>query len=349
MAENLSLPALLSRALVAFTIELDDELEHRMPHRTAAGPQARSGRGPWLTSLAMWANFLRYLTGGGAPLRELEYRAGLVNLAGLERWGYVTVAPADTSVKSRKDFTVELTRAGRRACEAWEPLPELVETSWRERFGEAQIDALLTSLRAVAADLEELEWPYCLPVIPFADGMRSPVPRAGRPDADTLPALLSRVLLAFTLEYERESELSLPISANVLRVLDEKGVRVRDLPGLTGVSKEAVNATLTFVTNRQYVVVEPPPDGGRFKLARLTTKGRTAQTNYHTLIESISERWEKEFDLTPLRNALTALPEEILRAGVGRHPEGWRAQRGAPSTLPHHPMVLHRGGYPDGS
>lgn len=31
---SLPLPALLSQAFVAFTIECDNEFEHRMPHRT---------------------------------------------------------------------------------------------------------------------------------------------------------------------------------------------------------------------------------------------------------------------------------------------------------------------------
>ena len=52
-----------------------------------------------------------------------------------------------------------------------------------------------------------------------------------------LSALLSRVLLAFAIEYEHESDLSLAISANLLRVLDEQGVLVRDLPLLSSGSK----------------------------------------------------------------------------------------------------------------
>src|SRR5262249_40963675 len=53
-----------------------------------------------------------------------------------------------------------------------------------------------------------------------------------QPPAD-LPILLSRVLLAFAIEFEQEFPVSLAISANVLRVLDQHGVRVRDLPGLS--------------------------------------------------------------------------------------------------------------------
>ena len=42
-----------------------------------------------------------------------------------------------------------------------------------------------------------------------------------------LPILLARVLLVFAIEFEGESEISLAIGYNVLRVLDEEGVRVR--------------------------------------------------------------------------------------------------------------------------
>ena len=31
------------------------------------------------------------------------------------------------------------------------------------------------------------------------------------------------------------------------------------------------------------------------------------------------------------------------------YPGNWRASVRRPGTLPHYPMVLHRGGYPDGS
>ena len=37
------------------------------------------------------------------------------------------------------------------------------------------------------------------------------------------------------------------------------------------------------------------------------------------------------------------------RLGLEPYPDNWRAQVRRPETLPHYPMVLHRGGYPDGS
>jgi hypothetical protein len=50
--------------------------------------------------------------------------------------------------------------------------------------------------------------------------------------------LLSRLLLAFTLEYEQPTKLSLTMTSNALRVIDEQGARLRDLPGRAGVSRE---------------------------------------------------------------------------------------------------------------
>jgi hypothetical protein len=67
----LPLTAPLSQLLVAFTIEADNELEHQLPHRTTRGPAAGSRRGPWLVSLVMWSNFLRFVSEDGVPVREL--------------------------------------------------------------------------------------------------------------------------------------------------------------------------------------------------------------------------------------------------------------------------------------
>ena len=93
MTTDLPLPALLAVPLVAFTIEFDNESEHRSPHRTTWGPAAGSRRGPWLVSQPMWANFMQFVGADGVPLRELDDLARMTNLAGLERWGYIAVQP----------------------------------------------------------------------------------------------------------------------------------------------------------------------------------------------------------------------------------------------------------------
>jgi DNA-binding MarR family transcriptional regulator len=165
-------------------------------------------------------------------------------------------------------------------------------------------------------------------------------------------------LLAFAIEFERESDLSLAISANVVRVLDAKGVRVRNLPLLTGVSKEAISMAMGLLRKKQLAVVEADQSGSRAKVARLTPKGREAQDAYWQLLGIIEERWQTRFGKRTLR-----LLRESLERLVGQptaqlsplfrrtepYPEGWRASVRKPNTLPHYPMVLHPGGFPDGS
>lgn len=368
MEIRLPLPVLLSHALIAFTIEFDNESERQMAHRTTRhGATPGSPHAPWLVSLAMFANCMQFVDEKGISVRELERRARTkTNLAGMQRWGYITVAPDPADPKpARSAWLVRATSAGRRAQEIWRTLFGVIEQRWRDRFGEPQIDRLRESLSAVASRLE-FDLPDCLPILGY--GLFSTAPdsvernaAAGREESGSgrpVSALLSRVLLAFAIQFERQSDLSLAISANVLRVLDEKGVRVKDLPGLTGVSKEAISAAMGFLGKRGIAVIEAESAGSRTKVARLTRKGGAAQDGYRHRIAGIEEAWQARFGeetIGRLRAALEPLVGDgtsegsPLFSGLEPHPGGWRASVGRPRTLPHFPMVLHRGGFPDGS
>jgi len=112
-----------------------------------------------------------------------------------------------------------------------------IEQRWCERFGEDEISRLRESLRSLV-DQSGLVLPQYLPVVSiqmFAgserwNGKLPPVPGAGAGARPDLSELLAKVLLMFTIDFESQSNVSLPTSANALRVLDETGVRVRDLP-----------------------------------------------------------------------------------------------------------------------
>ena len=119
-----SLPTALSQALIAFTIEFDNEFEHRIEHHTGN----TAGRGVWLTSMVMWSNFVRLIPPRGVALKAVKANGRITNLDGLQRWGYISVEPADQ--------TVHLKPGGRRAQEVWRPLADEVEQRWRERFGD---------------------------------------------------------------------------------------------------------------------------------------------------------------------------------------------------------------------
>ena len=237
MTAELPLSTLLSQLLVAFTIEFDNEFEHRMSHRTSRpGPSPASAPGPWLVSQVMWSNVMQFVDEGGVSVDDLHRRARTTrdSLGGLERWGYVTVAGEPIGGGSRPSDSVRVvrpTRWGRQAQAVWRPLAGTIEERWRERFGRDEILSLREALLAVIDQLE-VDLPRYLPVVHPTQNGRAELPgpraedepagsaKASHPD---LSALLSQVLLAFTLDFERESRISLPISANTLRVRGRGG------------------------------------------------------------------------------------------------------------------------------
>jgi DNA-binding MarR family transcriptional regulator len=361
----LPLSALLSQALVAFTIEFDNEAEHSLPHRTTDHGPGWPGDGAWLVSLVMWENCMRYVTDEPLTVGDLVARARTgTNLDGMRRWGYVTID--GTAKKIHKgnpgpDAVLRATAAGLRARQTWQPLPALVEQRWRDRFGADQVSRLRDSLVALVRLLDP-GLPDCLPILPA--GLLSQVPALPpRPDpaeAAGLPlsALLSRVVLSFALEYEPEAGQSLAAAATVLRVLGQDGTRLRDLPPLAGISKAAVSWALGVLTRAGLAAGEPDPSARRGRIARLTSAGQRAQRQYHELTGAIEQRWRERFGggavaalraaLEPLATAPDGGPPPLF-GGLEPYPDNWRATVPPLVTLPHYPMVLHRGGYPDGS
>ncbi len=109
---------------------------------------------------------------------------------------------------------------------------------------------------------------------------------------------------------------------------------------------------------RGVAVIQAAKTENRTKLARLTAKGRKTQDAYEQLLDTIEKRWQKRFGtdkIRALRESLERLVGETytqrspLFRGLEPYPDGWRASVRKPNTLPHYPMVLHRGGFPDGS
>jgi DNA-binding MarR family transcriptional regulator len=377
-----SLSVLLSQALVAFTIEIDNEAELRLPHSTTRHRSTASDsdrrRGPWLTSFVMYANVLRYVGEEGTTVARLteHARTTRLQLAGLQRWRYVTVEPP-TGLPARTlphpESLVLLTPGGRRACSVWADMPRLVEDRWRARFGGAAVDGLRRSLVALIEALP-FDTPAYLPMVfPTQNGKAERLsPREGGAspptwsarttrDAD-LTALLSAVLLSFTLDVEAEARISMAIGSNTLRVLqpciEAEPVSVRDLPRLTGVSKEANAMCAGWLARHGCVEVVPNPAANRGKVVRLTAKGRAAQSKHQRLLDSTETLWRTTYGAASLGHLVDALVPIVgdgtfaaspLAAGLEPSEGTWRASVSRPETLPHYPMVLHRGGYPDGS
>jgi methyltransferase (TIGR00027 family) len=349
-------------------IELDNEAEHRLPHRTT--DYGARGDGPWLTSLAMFENCLRFVTDQPITVGELEILARTrTNLDGMRRGGYITIDGTSKKIHKTRPGPGAVLRAtarGLRARETWLPLPGIIEQRWRERYGAEPVARLRHRLEDLAGQVDP-GLPGTLPILNqalFSPGPDPALPlrpgEPGEPGVTALPlsALLSRVLLAFALEYERESEQSLAIGANLLRVLGPGPTRLRDLPLLTGISKEAVAWAMGVLLRARLAVEEPDQAASRGRIARLTSPGLHAQRLHLELLGTVEDRWRERFGrdtLGALRECLEALatgaegqPPPLFQA-LEPYPDNWRAAVPPPRTLPYYPMVLHRGGYPDGS
>jgi len=371
--QDTPLATLLSQVLIAYTIELDNEFEHRF---VQAGGRAR------VASLVMWSNFLRFV-GGGITVGELPGAAGLPKsrmlstLGGMERWRYVAV---DTGSSTKRDgfgsarglkstWVVRLTSNGRKAEAIWPTLFDEIDARWRARFGAGEIDALEGSLRAIVEGID-VELPEYLPIVGGENGMVADIAAGERRETAQplhLGALLARALLTYTLDFERESALSLPLCANVVRVLDETGVLVDQIPPRSGISKEATSMALTFLVRSGFVAVDGATSAT--KLARLTSEGRAARDACGSLHAELESGWDARFGAEAVRRVRSSLElllgrcegtRTLLSLGLEPYADGWRAR--APyltqtqaviddpvSALPHYPMALHRGGWPDGS
>ena len=368
------LATLLSQALIAYTIELDNEFEHRFAQ---AGGSAR------VASLVMWSNFLRFV-GEGITVGELPGVAGLPKsrmlstLGGMERWRYVAVDTGSSEKRDgfgsarglKSDWVVRPTPNGRKAGAIWPTLFDEIDARWRARFGADEFEALQGSLRAIVEAID-VELPEFLPIVGGATGMVAGLEPAERRDATPpcvhLGMLLARALLLYTLDFERESTLSLPLCANVVRLLDETGVRVDEIPRRSGISKEATSMALTFLVRSGYVVVDGT--AGATKLARLTSDGRAVSDVCGSLHAALQSGWDERFGAEAVRRLRCSLElllgrreggRRLLSLGLEPYEGGWRARMpyltqtqavidDPVSALPHYPMVLHRGGWPDGS
>lgn len=354
-SSSLPLPTLLSQSLVAFTTELDNEWERQLLE--SKRPRV------FLLSLVMWANYLRFLPPGGLAADELESLAQhKVDLNGLTRWRYVSVAPdpAATSKASRKNWIVRPTDNASFAQELWRPLPDLIEGRWRDRYGEAKLEEMQRRLDAVIDQLGGGRAPLYLPDVTSRNEMFTEVPAPpGAAEDSPLPlyARLSRVLLEFTLDFEKESNVALPIAANTLRVLGTDPTPMRDVPGLAGVSKEGTVQALTVLQRHDLAAVEPMP-GDRGKQVRLTARGEQAQAAYHHVVDRVEETWRSRFGdktMSDLKKSLTSLVGDLdlasspLAGALVTPPGTWRSTRPVPELLPYHPMVIGRGGWPDAS
>jgi DNA-binding MarR family transcriptional regulator len=303
-----TLSALLSQALVAFTVELDNEFERRIG--AAGHPGAR-------LSLVVWLDLMRFLDGQDRSVSELASSAltpiGSVRalLGCLERWGYVEL-PGDAQTKRdgwgsgrgiRAGWIVRPTNKGRLAMEIWRPLTAIIEARWEARIGGGTIAGMRGALASIV-DALDIELPQGLPSRWLPEPAYDYPARTSRGIDLSLPALLAQPLHAFSIRFDRDSDASLAFSANTIRVLGAEPVRAADVSRLTGCSPEMTDIGWQL---KPYVVAEADPSGRKGKALRLTERGLAAQRAFVDLCARIETEWETGFGADRVRTLRATL------------------------------------------
>lgn len=149
---QLPLSALLSQALIAYTLEFDRLLAAKC--KVFEWKQSPP-------SLAMWSNILRFVGERGVEERELPELSGIskpavhISVACLERHGWVKV-DAGTKV-------VRLTPRGRKIAKLWRSTLQEMEDQWSEQYGRSGVASLRASLEKISKGLSS-----SLPFFPIA-------------------------------------------------------------------------------------------------------------------------------------------------------------------------------------
>jgi hypothetical protein len=349
VAEGTPITSLLSQVLVALTIETDNEFEHRTSHFTTN--HGRKGSfGPWLISYALYANFLRLVPDDGIRMADLAAAAGYpppVHPAyhGMRRWGYVTYEPdiAGSSPKAKDADAIVTLHAvnGKTARDNWAAVQADMKVRWTARG----LDSLQAALIGLVEDIER-PLPEYMPTVTWDRRQPELLEPQSRPAIELdLLGLLSKLLLAMTYDFEAQSELSLGTYSGLLAPLSEDPVATRNLYEVTGVAAKEWSSAMNQLAKLGLVTV-----GGKPKSIALTPAGVAAKAAAAKTLASVESAWAKKYGVSfaHLRNELERVVGDAWE-WTEPYPDNWRSKVKVPHRLTHHPIVSHRGGYPDGS
>jgi len=310
-----------------------DEFEKQMRESGYAGASL---------SAVIWSTLMRFLAGASPSVRNLaaqslssEKRVKF-ELGCLERWSFIMLEadPADDRPIAarphrlasrllrdgwgsgrciRSDWFVRPTAKGRRAIEIWTPLFDEIESRWQARFGSNDIGTLRLLLEDIAAQLD-VDLPHGIPGQWELDMTYKP---RSKHDAVPLPlpALLSQLLLALTMEFQQESRVPLWLCANTLRVLSDQPIPESEIPHLTGCSPETSGIGWQI---KPFIVVESIPPPRRGKLVRLSPLGLLARENYYNVTSAVEKRWETQFGKQKIRRLRESLSGLFVPRGEER-------------------------------
>jgi hypothetical protein len=194
----------------------------------------------------------------------------------------------------------------------------IIEARWVERFGADLIGKLRASLAAIVRSVD-VTLPQGLPIDTALEELQTFPARTHDVDGDPALAIgLSQALFAFAIDFTRDAGRLIADGANILRVVDETGVRLGDLPHLTGASPETIDIGWRLEKSG-WVVVAADPSAARGKIVRLAPRGVRARETYQRLVAVIERRWRETYG-ADIVSQLRACLEEVLTQRDDRGP-----------------------------
>lgn len=314
-----TLPALLTHALVAFTRDYEGS--------------------PDVPRLVVFSNMLRVIDDNGVDIKALpglariSQRAVRVALRDLERDGWLTVKP----VKKTKGLKIaRLTAAGQRARDAGHAQIGSIEQDWPARYGKKRIGDLRAWLQALVRQID-VELPHYPtgygqgdssftggnyvaadpgpPRIP-GHGEEWPIVLRNDPDAVStlpLPALLSQALVAFTIDYDSDTESvfgGLGGAVTFFRFVGDAGMPLGEASQIGDV----IGTGRSNLERHRLVDVEPGKPHGAGRLVTLTSRGKRVRDGYPGRVAEIEQNWRANHGakiIDGLRKTLEALDDRL--------------------------------------
>ena len=130
-----------------------------------------------------------------------------------------------------------------------------------------------------------------------------------------LPGLLEVVREAMFVEFREELTKTgyadiRPTHGCVFRFIRDEGMRLTELAGLAGITKQSAGEMVDDLVNRGYVERVADPADRRAKLICLTERGKEAQAVGFELFAKVEERWADRYGTKSFAQ-LRQLLEEI--------------------------------------
>lgn len=119
-------------------------------------------------------------------------------------------------------------------------------------------------------------------------------------------ALLSQAFVAFAADFEELWIGGFHLAATVLRLLQDDGVPVNDIPMLSRLKGDGKSV----LERHGYIEITRHPDHPKVKLAWPTPRGRNTRDVYEPTVGRVEGRWEAKYGgdvVAQLRSALASL------------------------------------------